>query len=346
MYLWEANPAQLADAWKLICNYYTAARSVGGPVRWVVDRARQIFDEIHYRMKWEEGGITSFDFATGLSEVQKELLTLVEGYDKLVAWEKEDDRTYYAWKIVDVISELSSSIIKSQDGKAERPFAIPGEDEEDQLLEKIKQRKDVNPVAGKKKYGDVEFADSKNNKYPIDTEAHIRAAWNYINKSGNAAKYDASDVKTIKSKIVAAWKKKIDAKGPPGAKKSAMPDGSRISKIDATQQKLYAVVLEPDTPDADGQTFTKEFIEDACHRYGEFCQQVYKDHKDPIPATVIENYIAQTDFQYPDSTEVVKAGSWVVALKINNAELWEQVKKGDFTGVSIRGYMVKKEADK
>jgi HK97 family phage prohead protease len=82
---------------------------------------------------------------------------------------------------------------------------------------KIAKRADTNPKAGTDKYGDVEFADPKNKKYPIDTEAHIRAAWNYIHKAGNADKYSAEDVARIKARIVAAWKKKIDKDGPPAA---------------------------------------------------------------------------------------------------------------------------------
>ena len=82
----------------------------------------------------------------------------------------------------------------------------------------IAKRKDVNPKSGKEKYGNVKYADEKNKKYPIDTEAHIRAAWNYINKSKNAGKYSPADAKTIKGHIVSAWKEKIDKAGPPSAK--------------------------------------------------------------------------------------------------------------------------------
>lgn len=66
-------------------------------------------------------------------------------------------------------------------------------------------------------YGDVTFADAKNKKYPIDSEEHVRAAWNYINKGKNAAKYDSGEVDTIKQRIVAAWKKIIGGDGPPSA---------------------------------------------------------------------------------------------------------------------------------
>lgn len=87
------------------------------------------------------------------------------------------------------------------------------------VLGKIATRSDTTPKEGEDKYGDVEFADPKNKKYPIDTEAHIRAAWNYINKPTNAGKYSAKDAASIKRRIVAAWKKKIDKDGPPSASK-------------------------------------------------------------------------------------------------------------------------------
>lgn len=66
---------------------------------------------------------------------------------------------------------------------------------------KIDRRGEVKPSEGEHKYGDVKFADPVNNKYPIDTEEHVRAAWSYINHKDNAAKYDADEVKLIKDRI-------------------------------------------------------------------------------------------------------------------------------------------------
>ena len=74
-------------------------------------------------------------------------------------------------------------------------------------MAKIDRRDDVNPDEGERKYGDVEFADSVNNKYPIDTEEHVRAAWSYIHHKDNAAKYDKDEVETIKGRIRKAAKK-------------------------------------------------------------------------------------------------------------------------------------------
>ena len=75
------------------------------------------------------------------------------------------------------------------------------------MATKIERREDVNPKEGLHEYGDVEFADPTNKKYPIDTAEHVRAAWSYINHKDNAAKYDADEVKAIKSRIERAAKK-------------------------------------------------------------------------------------------------------------------------------------------
>jgi hypothetical protein len=66
---------------------------------------------------------------------------------------------------------------------------------------RIDKRDDVNPKEGERKYGDVQFADPVNNKYPIDTPEHVRAAWAYINKEENRDKYDKDDVRTIENRI-------------------------------------------------------------------------------------------------------------------------------------------------
>jgi hypothetical protein len=75
------------------------------------------------------------------------------------------------------------------------------------MSSKIDRREDVNPEEGERKYGDVEFADPVNNKYPIDTPEHVRAAWNYIHHKDNAAKYDKDEVEAIKARIRKAAKK-------------------------------------------------------------------------------------------------------------------------------------------
>jgi hypothetical protein len=64
----------------------------------------------------------------------------------------------------------------------------------------------------KRPYGNVEYADpgyqdDKVKRYPIDTEEHVRAAWSYINKRKNAAKYTPEQLARIKARIKRAAKR-------------------------------------------------------------------------------------------------------------------------------------------
>jgi hypothetical protein len=66
--------------------------------------------------------------------------------------------------------------------------------------------------ANDKPYGDVVYADpgyqkDKQKRYPIDTAAHVRAAWSYINQDKNANIYTAAQLSRIKSRIKSAAKK-------------------------------------------------------------------------------------------------------------------------------------------
>lgn len=84
-----------------------------------------------------------------------------------------------------------------------KKFAAAAPAEEAPPLAKTEPRADADPKAGTKKYGKVKFADEANKKYPIDTEAHVKAALSYWGKS---AKYSNDDQKAIGTKIRAAAK--------------------------------------------------------------------------------------------------------------------------------------------
>ena len=66
---------------------------------------------------------------------------------------------------------------------------------------KIHRRRDADPREGLRKYGAVEFADSVNKKYPINTPGRIKAAWAYIHQPTNYSKYTPAERRTIKSRI-------------------------------------------------------------------------------------------------------------------------------------------------
>lgn len=83
-------------------------------------------------------------------------------------------------------------------------------------------------------YGEVEYADpgyqpDRRKRYPIDTEQHVRAAWNFINRPKNAKRYTAAQLDRVKAKIIAAWQEKIDRDGPPSGEDSRKAQRDRAS---------------------------------------------------------------------------------------------------------------------
>jgi hypothetical protein len=133
----------------------------------------------------------------------------------------------------------------------------------DEIKKAISAREDVSAAdkeRAKGEYGDVSFADEKNKKYPIDTEERIRSAWSYIGQAKNQAEYSSDEVATIKRKIVAAWKDKIDKAGPPSAQDKAIdPDLLCVKALGADRIGGYAVLWGDATrKDLTGEYFTLE----------------------------------------------------------------------------------------
>lgn len=89
------------------------------------------------------------------------------------------------------------------------------------MPKKIHRRRDVDPQEGLQKYGDAEFADPVNQKYPIDTPGRMKAAWAYIHQPANAEKYGAEEVRSIKARIRGAAK----------ARKVALPDPDEFVEL-------------------------------------------------------------------------------------------------------------------
>jgi hypothetical protein len=71
----------------------------------------------------------------------------------------------------------------------------------------ITKRSNVSPKAGMRAYGNVTFADPKNNKYPLDTPEHVRAAASYFGMTKNRSQYGKEDQTKIDKRISAAERK-------------------------------------------------------------------------------------------------------------------------------------------
>ena len=110
---------------------------------------------------------------------------------------------------------------------------------------------------------------------------------------------------------------------------------SKIAMVEEDKRLAYGVVLVPDEVDSQGDVAPAEVIEEAAHDYLASCRAVSKMHMAPAMASVVESYIAPCEIRL--GTQEVKKGSWVIAVKVADEELWERIRSGEYGGFSVGG---------
>jgi 2'-5' RNA ligase len=114
-----------------------------------------------------------------------------------------------------------------------------------------------------------------------------------------------------------------------------------VIKADDEKQIVGGIVLQPVVADSQGDVVRPEEIEDAAHRFLYNRTPIGIQHRDLAPDDVrpVESYLAPVDFiaDTPRGPELVRKGSWIVAVHIPDEHLWRQVKTDGFSGWSIAG---------
>lgn len=113
-----------------------------------------------------------------------------------------------------------------------------------------------------------------------------------------------------------------------------------IAKLDNELQLVTGIVLEPDEIDAQDDTISADEIREAAHNFlRSFNEQTELGlgHKmfGTIGLELAESWIAPFDFELEG--EKVKAGSWIMTVKVLDLDIWAAIKAGELTGFSIGG---------
>lgn len=103
---------------------------------------------------------------------------------------------------------------------------------------------------------------------------------------------------------------------------------------DPEQQTALYVVLAPETPDAHGDIYSEEEVEKAAHSFMLHCQRSNLLHKSNTTAfSCVESYVLPFDTEFKGFS--LKSGTWLMKIKVHNSILWDFVKEGKFSGLSI-----------
>lgn len=103
---------------------------------------------------------------------------------------------------------------------------------------------------------------------------------------------------------------------------------------DSKLKQAMFIVMVPDEEDLHGDIASKEEVAKACHNFNKFCRTANLYHVTETTAfDIAESYIVPVDIQLGE--QLVKAGTWVAVLQVNDDELWEDIESEEVAGLSI-----------
>ena len=120
--------------------------------------------------------------------------------------------------------------------------------------------------------------------------------------------------------------------------------------MDSEQRRALFVVLEPDAVDLHGDTYTAEEVEKACCNFNTHCMKANLFHRVETEKAVIEqSFITPAGFTLDDGREIQK-GTWLAWMHFPEGDevsdtLWEGVKAGSISGVSIGARAIVEELE-
>lgn len=121
-----------------------------------------------------------------------------------------------------------------------------------------------------------------------------------------------------------------------------------IAKAGDGEHYALGVVLEPTDeaaglkPDAQHDVYSAEEVQRAAHYFMEAGGRIGFMHREIIgdKARVLETYLAPVTFELPlpgGGVRRIREGTWLLALRVLDADLWQAVRSRKFAGLSVGG---------
>lgn len=122
-----------------------------------------------------------------------------------------------------------------------------------------------------------------------------------------------------------------------------MDSKSMLVKKSTNEELMQAtfVVMVPDEVDLHGDIISEEEVRKSCHNFNKFCRQPNLMHiRKTTSFEFAESYILPADVEIEG--KFIKKGTWLCTVQCLDKAVWELIKSGEISGVSI-GAMAKVE---
>lgn len=105
----------------------------------------------------------------------------------------------------------------------------------------------------------------------------------------------------------------------------------------ADERYVLGIVLEPEVVDAQGDIYSADEIRQAAHKFMEGFGGIGLMHRYRVDGgvTILESYLTPSDLDLGDNH--IRKGTWMLAVRVLDDDIWRQVREGELTGFSIGG---------
>ena len=113
------------------------------------------------------------------------------------------------------------------------------------------------------------------------------------------------------------------------------PEVEVTKALDEEERMALFVVLEPEVEDLHGDIYSEKEVEKACIQYNQHCRKANLYHRVMTEDfSIVQSFVTPVSFTTDTGVQITK-GTWLAWCKFDNEELWEEVKKGTFNGLSV-----------
>ena len=123
---------------------------------------------------------------------------------------------------------------------------------------------------------------------------------------------------------------------------AAAPTTLFVTKAGSEERLVTGIVLEPETVDAQGDIYSADEVRWAMYTFMESFQNVGRQHNELVNygCAVVECWVQRDDTVM--ESHPIKAGTWMLTLRVMSDEIWADVKSGALSGFSIGGFAQKR----
>ena len=107
------------------------------------------------------------------------------------------------------------------------------------------------------------------------------------------------------------------------------------------ERYVLGVVLEPEEEDAQGDIYSAEEVRQTAHKFMDEYRNIGYMHDKMVnnKVAILESFLSPEGFSINEKS--VKKGTWLLGLRIKDDSLWDQIKSGEITGLSIGGSAIR-----